>query len=121
MPGRSVDAGAGVDRRAGAWRLFGSAVVHREWLTDVSSTSRTDVDVIASLERAFGGDRHRARGFLVVNPADDAAFLRGLWTWKIRDDVTFDASAGVFIGASADTIGRFRTRDFVLARTRYDF
>jgi hypothetical protein len=121
VPGRSFDAGAGVDRRAGDWRLFGSVVVHRESLADEASTSRTDVDVVASLERAFGGERHRARGFVVVNPPDGAAFLRGLWTWKIRDDVTFDASAGVFLGASADTIGRFRTRDFMLARTRYDF
>jgi hypothetical protein len=121
VPGRSFDAGAGFDRRLGEWRMFGSTVVHREWASDEPSVSRTDVNVIGSLERSFRGDRHVARGFAVVNPADAAAFLRGLWAWKIRDNVTFDASAGVFLGTSTDTIGRFRTRDFVLARTRYDF
>ena len=121
VPGRSFDAGAGFDRRLGEWRLFGSTVVHREWSDVQPSESRTDVNLIGSLERSFRGDRHVARGFAVVNPADAAAFLRGLWTWKIRDNVRFDASAGVFLGTSTDTIGRFRTRDFVLARTRYDF
>jgi hypothetical protein len=121
VDGRSFDAGAGVDRRVGAWRVSGSTVVHREWADDAPSISRTDVDIVGSMERAFRGDRYLARGFLVVNPADAAAFVRGLWTWKIRDNVTFDVSVGAFMGSSRDTIGRFSTRDFVLTRARYDF
>ena len=83
VPGRSFDAGAGFDRRVGAWRVFGSTVVHRQWANDDPSVARTDVDVVGSVERSFRGDRHVARGFAVINPADAAAFLRGAWTWRI--------------------------------------
>jgi len=121
VTGRSIDAGVGVDRRVGGWRAFGSTVVHREWSDEDPAVSRTDVSVVGSIERPFRGDRYVARGFAVVNPADAAAFLRGVFTWKIRDTVTFDCSAGVFLGSSDDAIGRFSHRDFVLTRARYDF
>lgn len=121
VAGRSFDAGAGVDRRVGAWRMFGSAILHREWSDDDASVSRTNLDIVGSMERAFRGEHYVARAFAVVNPGDAAAFLRGVWTWKVRDNVTFDASAGTFLGSGDDTIGRFEKRDFVLTRAQYYF
>ncbi len=121
VPGRSFDAGGGVDRRIGDWRVFGSALLHREWAEQDSGMGRTDVSLVGSIERPFRGERYRARGFAVVNAADASAFLRGVWIWKVSDDVTFDASAGIFLGTGTDAIGRFATRDFVLTRARYDF
>ncbi|MEO8482143.1 MAG: hypothetical protein ABI634_08040 [Acidobacteriota bacterium] len=56
-----------------------------------------------------------------MHPHDAAAFLRGLWTWKVRDNITVDASAGLFLGSGDDTISRFTQRDFVFTRARYDF
>jgi hypothetical protein len=120
-PGHAIDAGAGFDRRLGEWRLVGSGLIHRQWSDEDSGLSRTDVNVIGSLDRSFRADRYRARVFAVINPADAAAFVRGIWTWKIGDAVSFDASAGAFVGSSDDTIGRFKERDFMLTRVRYDF
>jgi hypothetical protein len=118
--GRSVDAGVGFDRRAGAFRVFGSALVHTD-SSDDPLVSRTDTSLIGSVERTFGRDRYLVRGFGVVNPADRSGFLRGLASWKVRDHIVLDGSAAAFLGTSDDTIGRFAERDFLLARIRYDF
>jgi hypothetical protein len=119
--GRSFDAGFGFDRRAGEFRVFGSVLVHTDGSDDDALVSRTDTSLIGSIERTFGRDRYLVRGFGVVNPADRSGFLRGLVSWKVRDHIVLDGSAGAFLGTSDDTIGRFAERDFLLARIRYDF
>jgi hypothetical protein len=119
IPGRSVDAGVGFDRRSGDYRLFGSAIVHREWSSDGTDAAKTDVNLVGSIERPLARDRYFLRGFAVVNPADGSAFVRGLFVWKIRDDVSVEGSAAAFLGTSDDMIGRFQDRDFLLARLRY--
>lgn len=119
IPGRSVDAGVGFDRRSGDYRLFGSAIVHREWSSEGAGVAKTDVNLVGSIERPFVRDRYFLRGFAVVNPGDASAFVRGLFVWKVRDDVSVEGSAAAFLGTSDDTIGRFRDRDFLLARLRY--
>jgi hypothetical protein len=118
VKGRSLDAGMGVDRRAGDFRVFGSAILHRAWSADDRGVSRTDVSVVGSIERAFGRERYFARVFGVANPADRSAFLRGIFSWKRSDRVAVEGSAGVFTGTSDDAIGRFRTRDFFLVTLR---
>ena len=76
---------------------------------------------MGSVERSFHRDRQLARGFVVFNPADASAFLRGLWSWKVQDDVAVETSGGLFLGSSDDTIGAFAGRDFVLVRLRCEF
>jgi hypothetical protein len=119
--GQSLDAGAGFDRRAGNLRVAGEVLVHRQWSDEDPGVARTDVNLVGSIDRPFHSDRQLVRGFLVINPADAAAFLRGLWSWKVRDSVTVETSAGFFLGSSDDAIGRFSHRDFVLARVKYEF
>ena len=119
VSGRAMDAGAGADRRAGAFHVFASVILHREWSAEDASIARTDVNVIGSVERAFGRDRWRVRGFAVANPADRSGFVRGLAAWKLRDRVSIEASAGAFLGSGDDTIARFSGRDFVSGRVRY--
>ena len=119
--GRSLDAGLGVDRRVGDFHVFGSAVVHREWSSEDPEVARTDVNLVGSIDRTFGRDRYLARAFVVVNPGDAAAFLRGVLSWRMSDPLFLEASAGTFTGTSDDTIGQFRTRDFLLLRLRCDF
>jgi hypothetical protein len=116
VDGRSFDAGLGVDRRAGEYRLFTSAIVHKEWAKSDPSVERTDTNLVGSIERRFGRDHYLARTFAVVNPADASAFVRGLFAWSVRDNVSIDASAGVFLGTGDDTISRFKGRDFAFAR-----
>jgi hypothetical protein len=121
VEGRSLDAGVGVDRRVGEFQLFGSAVVHREWSSEDPRTAKTDLNLVGSIDRSFRRDRYLARLFVVVNPGDEAAFLRGIFSWRMSDPLFLEASAGAFTGTSDDTIGRFRTRDFLLLRLRCDF
>jgi hypothetical protein len=127
LDGLALDAGVGFDRRSGDYRVFGSVIVHGEWSTAGSGSttptephiSRTHVNLVASLERPFARDRYFVRGFAVVNPGDGAGFVRALFVWKVRDDVTVEGSAAAFLGTSDDTLGRFQDRDFVLMRLRY--
>ena len=127
LDGRALDAGVGFDRRSGDYRVFGSVIVHREWSTAGSGStspaephlSRTHVNLVASIDRPFARDRYFVRGFGVVNPGDGAGFVRALFVWKVRDDVTVEGSAAAFLGTSDDTLGRFQDRDFVLMRLRY--
>jgi hypothetical protein len=116
--GRAMDAGIGFDRRAGDFRVFAAGIVHREWSSDLISFSRTDLSIVGSIERSFEREQYFARAFAVVNPGDAGAFVRGLLTWKPTDRWSVDLSGGAFAGTSDDTIGRFRTRDFVLASLR---
>ena len=121
VDGRSFDIGAGVDRRAGDYRLFASVVAHREWSPEDPGVERADVSLVGSIERPLRRERWLVRVFGLVNPADRSSFLRGLVAWKPRDNVTIEASAAVFMGTSDDTIGRFHGRDFLFGRVRYHF
>jgi hypothetical protein len=118
---RTIDAGVGFDRRAGDYRVFGSVLVHRAESDAEPAIARTDTSLIGSVERSFARDRYLARGFMVVNPVDRSAFVRGLVEWTVRDHIAIDGSAGAFLGTSEDSIGRFKQRDFLLGRIRYDF
>ncbi len=121
VKGRAVDAGIGIDRQAGSLHVFASLLAHRESSDIDPGIERTDVNVIGSVERGFGQERGRIRGFVVVNPKDRSAFVRALILWKLRDRVAIEFSGGSFAGTSLDTVGRFADRDFLVGRFRYDF
>jgi hypothetical protein len=121
VDGRSLDAGAGVDRRAGDFRVFGSVILHRDWSDVDPDLGDTDVSLVGSIERPFNRDRWLTRAFAVVNPVDRSTFIRGLVTWTPRDNVSVEASGGAFLGTGDDAIGRFKGRDFVFGRVKYHF
>lgn len=123
LDGRSVDAGIGVDRAAGDYRLFTSVVWHRDWSVDGLVAANHDLSVIASVERKFSRDRYLVRVFGVGNPIDESGFLRGLASWTVRDNVALEASAGLLFGSASgtDTLSRFRDRDFGFVRLRWFF
>ena len=121
VAGRAIDAGAGVERAAGDYRVFGTILVRRQWSAEDAAIAATDVSVIGSIERPFSRERYRARAFAVVNPADRAGFLRGLFTWSVRDNVTLEASAAMFLGRGDDLLSRFTGRDFVFTRITRHF
>lgn len=121
VEGRSIDAGAGVDRRAGDYGVFASAIVHREWSSEDPAITRTDVSLVGSVERPFRRDTWLVRVFGVVNPLDASGFLRGLVLWKPKDNVTWEFSAAAFLGTGDDAISRFKGRDFIFGRLKYHF
>ena len=121
VSGSSVDAGLGFDRRTGDFRVFGSVIVHQEWSNEDPAVEREDWNLVGSIERPFRRDRWLVRVFGIVNPGDQSSFLRGLVSWKPRDNVSVEASGGAFLGTSDDAIGRFKGRDFLFGRLKYHF
>jgi hypothetical protein len=119
--GKALDAGVGFDRRSGDYRVFGSVIVHRQWSEADAAIGRTDVSFVASVERQFRRERYLARAFTVINPGAASGFVRGLLIWRVQDNVALEFSAAAFAGEGEDTLSRFRTRDFLLARARWMF
>ncbi|MBA3948958.1 MAG: hypothetical protein H0X44_03330 [Acidobacteria bacterium] len=125
--GDSIEAGAGVDRRAGDFTLSGTVLVRHEDVARrgadgmLTPGARTNVSAVAGFSRSYNRDRIETRVFSLVNPADRAAFIRGVVTWKPIDDVAIDATAGWFAGEGDDVITRFGDRDFAFVRMKYFF
>jgi hypothetical protein len=128
IPGRSIDAGIGFDRRAGDFTVSGTVLLHAERYDEplvladrTTSTGRTDVTLIASAERPFNRERVRVRTFGLYNATESTTFLRAIAMFSVRDNVWLEGSGGWFAGTGRDLVGRFDENDFVYARLRYDF
>jgi predicted RND superfamily exporter protein len=123
--GTSFDAGFGVDRKAGAYRVSATLLFHREALDPVPGANegsrRSDLSLIASADRAFFRDRYNLRTFAVATPSESSAFFRSIFTATLRDNVAFEGSGGWFAGEGRDFAGRFADCDFVYARLKYYF
>jgi hypothetical protein len=119
--GHALDAGLGANRAGGAWRVFASAIVHRQWAEADPGIARTDVTLVGSIDRTLARERYLVRVFGAVTPRDRAGFLRGLLVWKATDDVAVELSSALFRGQGETALGRFAGRDFLLARLRYDW
>lgn len=115
---QAFDVGVGVDRKTGEFRLFASAILHRDFATPFAEAS-TNLNVIGSIERKFGRDHYLARAFGIVNPDDRSGFLRGLLLWSATDQVAVEVSAAKFVGSGDDGISRFAGRDFAGVRIRW--
>jgi hypothetical protein len=109
----TVDAGIGVDRRAGGYRVAAN-LLYSHRLED-------DVSVVVAADRSFARDTRTARLFAVYNPADGTTFTRAIVSANLRDNLTLEGSAGVFAGHSTDTLGRLTQRDFVYGRLKVFF
>jgi hypothetical protein len=120
LNGRSFDAGAALDRKAGDYRVSGQLLVHREQYRSFSG-GRTDVSLIASADRSFARQKYEGRLFGVYDPNNTSGFVRGIATARLRDNVALEGSLGWFSGRGADAIGRFADSDFAYLRLKYFF
>jgi hypothetical protein len=118
--GTSLDAGVGVDRKAGDYRISGTLLVHREDV-DVEGLGRTDVSLIASADRSFSREKYNVRTFAVITPSESSAFIRAITTVSLRDNLVFEGSGGWFAGSGRDVVGRFAECDFLYTRLKYYF
>ncbi len=127
LTGHSVDAGLGVDRKAGDYRIAATALFHREAYDQIidgppaSVRGRSDLTVIVSADRTFARERYGLRTFGVFNPRESSGFLRAIATARVRDNVAFEGSGGWFVGDGRDLVGRFADSDFLYARLKYYF
>jgi predicted RND superfamily exporter protein len=124
IEGTSLEAGLGVDRTAGDYRVSGMVFVHREsYDADpvMPERGRTDFSIVAAADRSFARDRYNVRTFAVVTPSSSTAFLRAILTASLRDNVALEGSGGSFIGEGQDLTGRFAEADFLYLRLKYYF
>jgi hypothetical protein len=123
LDGRSVELGLGVDRRAGEARLSANVLARHRSLDDwpVRGFDRTDLNLIASLDRTFARDTRRLQVFGVYDPTESTSFLRAIATVSLSDVLSIEASGGAFLGTGPDTLGRFADRDFAYLRVRRSF
>jgi hypothetical protein len=126
VSGSSLDAGAGVDRRAGSYTVSATVLLHRESYDRPLSSrdakdGRTDVSLIASADRTLAREKYRLRTFVVYNAVEQSAFVRLIGTATLRDNVAVEASLGWFAGDGAGLVGRFGDSDFAYARLKYYF
>ena len=124
--GSSIEAGAGVDRRAGDYRISGTVLFRREQHDrpldlDSDARGRKDLSFIASADRSFGRERYHLRAFAVVNTVESSGFVRGIGRADLRDNVALETSAGWFAGEGRDLVGRFGGSDFAYVRLKYYF
>ena len=125
VSGRSIDAGAGVDRKAGDFTLSGTVLVHderydRPVLQEGSlENGRTDVSLILSADRTFARERYRLRVFGVTNPRESSSFVRTIGIASLRDNVALELSGGWFAGEGRDVVGRFADSDFLYAKLKW--
>ena len=129
--GRSIDAGAGLDRRTGDYRVAanvlwswrsvdGSDPLARQLEGD-GELERHDVSLVMAVDRSFARETRTLRLFGVYDPADGTVFGRAIVNVSLRDNVAVEASGGIFGGESLDTIGRLTRRDFLYARLKVFF
>ena len=125
--GRWFDAGLGIARRAGEYRVSGTLLFHREQYDapldprDSSKTSRNDVSLIAAADRSFARERYNVRVFGVYNASESSGFARGIAAATLRDNVALEGSLGWFLGGGRDLVGQFDDRDFLYVRLKYYF
>ena len=128
VAGKSVDAGIGIDRRAGDYRIAGDilwswrSADDREVLilTDESLRS-SDVTLVVAADRSFARETRTLRVFGVYDPSDRTAFGRVIAAVSVRDNVWLEGSGGVFSGTSTDVIGRLSRCDFLYGRLKVFF
>jgi hypothetical protein len=109
----TLDAGIGIDRRAGSYRVAAN-LLYSHRLED-------DVSIVVAADRSFARETRTVRLFAVYNPADGTTFARGIVSTSVRDNVSLEGSCGLFTGASADVFGRLTRRDFLYARLKVFF
>jgi hypothetical protein len=131
VPGRSVNAGIGIDRRAGDYRIAANVLWSRSDVDESDSAAlpfiddedveRSDVSLVFAADRSFARETRTLRLFAVYDPADSTAFTRVIGAVSVRDNVWIEGSGGLFTGSSLDIIGRLARRDFVYARLKVFF
>jgi hypothetical protein len=131
VPGRSVEAGIGMDRRAGNYRVSGNVLVARRRVDRAvldanpipfdARIENTDVRLVGWAERTFARETRTVRMLAVYNPDAASAFVRGIVAFSLRDNLLLETSAGWLRGTELDLLSRLSTRDFVYARLKVYF
>jgi hypothetical protein len=119
--GSSLDAGAGVDRRAGNYRISGTVLFHHETVDLPIQETRSDLSWVVSADRRFSRERYAVRAFGVANTSEGSGFVRLIATGELGDNLSLEGSVGWFAGEGRDIVGRFADSDFIYVRLKHYF
>ena len=122
IEGRTVEAGIGVDRKAGNYRVSGTLIFTEQ-------PDRNDITLVTLIDRSFARETRSLRAFAVYNPRAGSAFARVIASLSLRDNVSLEGSGGWFTGGGlpraqsrvVDILARFADRDFLYARLKVFF
>lgn len=120
VEGQSIEAGIGVDRRAGSYRLAGNVLVARRTAGE-EGLEESDVTLVVAADRSFARETRTLRLFAVYDPTEGTTFTRCIGAVSLRDDVWLEASGGLLTGTSTTSLGRLSRRDFLYARLKVYF
>ena len=132
IPGRTLSAGVGADRKTGDYRVAANVVVTRRRL-DMALLSRarvmpydpgvasTDVLMVGWAERSFARETRTVRVLAAWNPEAQSLFVRAIGGWSLGDDVALEVSGGWLQGEGRDLLSRLARRDFLYARLKVHF
>ena len=120
VEGQSIEAGIGVDRRAGSYRLAGNVLVTRRTADD-ENLEESDVTLVVAADRSFARETRTLRLFAVYDPTEGTTFTRCIGAISLRDDLWLEASGGLLTGTSTTSLGRLSRRDFLYARLKIYF
>jgi hypothetical protein len=131
VPGYGVEGGAGVDRRAGdyriaanvlwSWRRVDTSTPAGRDFDDDEELERSDVSLVVAADRSFARETRTLRLLAVYDPGDATVFSRLISAVSVRDNIWIEGSAGIFAGSSLDIIGRLTHRDFAYVRLKVFF
>jgi hypothetical protein len=116
VPGKSLSAGVGLDRKAGAYRVAANTVWTKR-APDRHAVTH-DVTMVGIVERQFARETRVVRAVGVVSPDEGSGFARLSASVNLRDGLWLDAMAGVFWGTGTDALSRLGSRDLVSLRLK---
>ena len=132
IPGKTLSAGVGADRKTGDYRVAANVVVTRRRLDrDLlpralvlpydPGVESTDVLMVGWAERSFVRETRTVRVLAAWNPDAESLFVRAIGGWSLRDGVALEVSGGWLRGAGQDLLSRLAQRDFLYARLKVHF
>ena len=132
IPGRTLSAGVGADRKTGDYRVAANVVVTRRRpdrdllvralvLPYDPGVASTDVLMVGWAERSFVRETRTVRVLAAWNPDAESVFVRAIGGWSLRDDVALEVSGGWLRGSGQDLLSRLAQRDFLYARLKVHF
>jgi hypothetical protein len=131
VPGKGLEGGVGVDRRAGDYRIAANVLWSRRRVDRSSPVGRafegdaeierSDVSLVIAADRSFARETRTLRALTVYDPGAATVFSRLIGAVSVRDNIWIEGSAGIFAGSSLDTIGRLTHRDFAYVRLKVFF
>jgi hypothetical protein len=122
VDGRDLQAGVGVDRKAGDYRVSGNVLFAQRFVSSCDLDHR-DVTLLAAVDRSFARETRTLRVFGVYNPADGTAFGRVIGTISLRDNLALEGSVGIFAaGTGTDLLSSMpiATSCMVASRSSFD-